>query len=36
MLEMFNAKNYFDYSKTLAAPLFDGIEYPWVEANLSE
>lgn len=29
MLEMFNAKNYFDYSKTLAAPLFDGIEYPW-------
>lgn len=26
---MFNAKNYFDYSKTLAAPLFDGIEYPW-------
>ena len=29
MLEMFNAKNYFDYSRTLAAPLFDGIEYPW-------
>ena len=26
---MFNAKNYFDYSRTLAAPLFDGIEYPW-------
>lgn len=22
-------KNYFDYSRTLAAPLFDGIEYPW-------
>ena len=29
MLEMFNAKNYFDYSRTIAAPLFDGIEYPW-------
>ena len=29
MLEMFNAKNYFDYSRTLAAPFFDGIEYPW-------
>ena len=26
---MFNAKNYFDYSRTIAAPLFDGIEYPW-------
>lgn len=29
MLEMFNAKNYFNYSRTIAAPLFDGIEYPW-------
>lgn len=29
MLEMFNVKNYFDYSRTIAAPLFDGIEYPW-------
>ena len=29
MLEMFSIKKYFDLSKTLAAPLFDGVDYPW-------
>lgn len=29
MLEMFSVKNYFDLSKTLAAPLFEGVSYPW-------
>ena len=29
MLEMFSIKKYFDLNQTLAAPLFDGVDYPW-------
>lgn len=29
MLEMFSIGKYFDLTKTLAAPLFDGVDYPW-------
>lgn len=29
MNEKMLAKNLFDYSKTIAAPLFEGVDYPW-------
>lgn len=29
MKEKMLAKNLFDYSKTIAAPLFEGVDYPW-------
>lgn len=29
MLEMFSISKYFDLSKTMAGPLFEGVDYPW-------